>query len=260
MHSIKDRLSRNEVTLTLGVGRIMHQALVQIIGMHGGVHAVWFDSEHCAMSMNELETGTLACRAYGLDSFVRVAPTDYATVTRALEAGASGVMAAQIFSAQQAEEFVRWAKFKPRGGRGLNSGGYDGRYGTVPLADHCENANRNTFVAIQIETAQSVDECDAIAAIDGVDVLFVGPADLSQALGVTGDFFNTRCMEAVDHVAAACKKHGKHWGAVVVSPKHADMFLSKGCRLVSPTSDSKLIIQGLRAVQAEFPMLFRGSE
>ncbi|MEX2288513.1 MAG: aldolase/citrate lyase family protein [Planctomycetaceae bacterium] len=256
MLTIKERLTRDGLILVMGVGRVMNATLYQIISMHGGFHALWFDQEHCGLTYEQLEIGTLAARAHGLDSFVRVAPTDYATVTRSMEAGASGIMAAQIFSAQQAEEIVRWAKFMPRGIRGLNNSGFDGRFGTIPLAEHCERANRDSFVAIQIETAQSVEQCDAIAAIDGVDMLFVGPADLSQSLGVTGEFFHPKCLAAVDRIAAACKKHGKHWGAVTVNPEHADLFISKGCKMVSPTNDARLINVGLQAVKDQYGMLF----
>src|SRR5690606_20619941 len=126
----------------------------------------------------EIELAVIAGRSVGLDSFVRIAPTDYAVVTRCLETGAGGVMAAQIRSAEHAEEFVRWAKFAPRGARGLNTGGFDGGFGNRSPADFTAGANRDSFVAIQIETLGAVEECDAIAAIDGVDHLFVGPADL----------------------------------------------------------------------------------
>lgn len=256
MQTIKERLNQDGLIMVLGVGRVMHHTFYQIVGMHGGFQALWFDQEHCGLTYEQLEIGTLAARAHGLDSFVRVAPTDYAVVTRSMEAGASGIMAAQVFGAEQAEEIVRWAKFAPRGYRGLNSSGFDGRYGTIPLAEHCQRANEKSFVAIQIETAQSVEECDAIAAIDGVDMLFVGPADLSQSLGLTGDYFNPACLEAVDKVSAACKKHGKHWGAVTVNPEHADLYIEKGCKMVSPSSDARLVNVGLQAVKDQYAKLF----
>ena len=255
--SIKDRLARDELVLALGMGRVLHHNLIQVIGIQGGFDALWFDLEHCGIPIPDLEMATLAARSQGLDSFVRMAPTDYATVTRCLEAGSSGVMAAQIFSAEQAEQFVQWAKFQPRGHRGLNAGGWDGGFGSIPIAEFTERANRSTFVAIQIETAQSVDECDAIAAIDGVDLLFVGPSDLSQSLGVTGDFWNAKCLEAIERVSAACRNHGKAWGAVTVSPEHAEMLVEKGCRLVSPTSDVKLIAAGMAAVKQSYQKFFK---
>jgi 2-dehydro-3-deoxyglucarate aldolase/4-hydroxy-2-oxoheptanedioate aldolase len=252
----KDRLARNELTLVLGVGRIAHRNLLQIVGIQGGFHGLWFDHEHVGLSIEDLEVGTLAARSVGLDNFVRIAPTDYALVTKCLEAGGGGVMAAQIFSANQAEEFVRWAKFHPRGWRGLNTGGWDARYSSIPIKEFCEKSNRESLVAIQIETASSVTECDKIAAIDGVDLLFVGPSDLSQSLGVTGDFFNPKCIEAIDKVAAACKAHGKHWGAVSISPKHAEMLLEKGCKMLSPASDVRLVNAGMQAIKAEYSRFF----
>jgi len=256
MDTIKSRLARNEVVLAVGVGRVMHRNLLQIIGIQGGVHALWFDHEHTGFTIEELEVGTLVARSQGLDNFVRIAPTDYALVTRCLEAGGGGVMAAQIFTAEQAEQFVRWTKFYPRGNRGLNTGGWDAQFATIPAAEFCAKANRENFLAIQIETAQSVEECEAIAVIDGVDLLFVGPADLSQSLGVTGEFFHPKCLAAIDRVAAACKKHGKHWGAVTVSPEHADMVVSKGCRLVSPANDVKIVTAGLQAVKSQYAKFF----
>jgi len=256
MDTIKQRLARDEMVLVFGAGRIMHRNLLQSVGIQGGFHGMWFDHEHVGFSTEELEVATLAARSQGLDNFVRIAPTDYALVTKSLESGGGGVMAAQIFSAEQAEQFVRWAKFYPRGARGLNTSGWDGQYATIPPAEFCEKANRESFIAIQIETVQSVEECDAIAAIDGVDLLFVGPSDLSQSFGVTGDFFHAKCIDAIDRVAAACKKHGKHWGAVTVSPEHADMMVEKGCKLVSPTSDTRIIIEGVKAVKSRFAKYF----
>jgi 2-dehydro-3-deoxyglucarate aldolase/4-hydroxy-2-oxoheptanedioate aldolase len=253
---IKDRLARSELVLVLSSGRLLHHNLLAIVGIQGGFHAVWFDHEHVGFALEQLEIGALAARSQGLDSFVRIAPTDYAIITRCLEAGAGGVMAAQVFSAEQAEQIVRWTKFSPRGARGLNVGGWDARFATVPPAEFCERANRETFLAIQIETLPAVEECEAIAAIDGVDLLFIGPSDLSQALGVTGQFFHASCLEAIDRVAAACRRHGKHWGAVCVSPEHADMLSEKGCRMLSPTSDVKLVNAGMQAVKREYARYF----
>lgn len=256
MQRIKDRLARGELVLTMGVGRVLHHNLIQIIGIQGGFHALWFDHEHVGFTIEQLEVATLAARSQGLDCFVRIAPTDYALVTRCLEAGGGGIMAAQVRSAAQAEQIVQWAKFHPRGARGLNTGGWDAQYATIPPAEFCEKANRESLVAIQIETRGAAEECDEIAAIDGVDVLFVGPADLSQSLGVTGDFWNPQCLEAIDRVAAACQKHGKHWGAVTVSPEHADMLVEKGCRLLSPTADVKLVNQGIQATKELYGKYF----
>ena len=109
-------------------------------------------------------------------------------------------------------------------------------------------------MAIQIETLGAVEECDAIAAIDGVDLLFIGPVDLSQSLGVTGDFFHPKCVREreLDALALACAKHGKHSGAVTANLEGCDTLVGKGCRLISPTNDVRLFSIGLQAFQTAF--------
>lgn len=254
--SIKTRLGRGELLMVAACGRIVHHNLLQMIGMHGGFQAVWFDLEHMDYPTEKLEIGTLACRSQGMDTFVRLAPTDYASVTRALEAGAGGVMAAQVRSAAEAEQFVQWAKFMPRGCRGLNTAGFDARFATVPAAKFAEQANRETFVAIQIETAEALEQVDQIAAIDGVDLIFLGPADMSQNLGVIGDFMNPKCLAAIDRISAACAKHKKPWGVVPVNPDYAAMCVEKGCKMLSVGAEVRIINAGIEAVKKLYGKFF----
>jgi 2-dehydro-3-deoxyglucarate aldolase/4-hydroxy-2-oxoheptanedioate aldolase len=254
--TFKERVTRGDRLVVFAVGRMYHHNVIHYLGMAGGFDGFWIDVEHGGFTTRDIEVAAATGLAHGLESFVRVPPTDYATVTRCFESGATGVMAAQINSADQAEEFVRWAKFAPRGRRGLNALGYDGRFGTTPLAEFAERANRESFVAIQIETASAVEEAAAIAAVDGVDLLFIGPSDLSQAMGVTGDFTHERNIDALDRVAAACRNAGKHWGAVTPTPAYAAMLLEKGCTMISPTNDVKLVTAGLAAVKESFSLLW----
>lgn len=254
--SLKQKLARGERAVAFAVGRVFHHNLIQMFGLSGGFDGFWIDAEHSGFSSSEMEIAALAGRSCGLDSFVRLAPTDYATVTRCLESGVGGVMAAQVHSVEQAEQFVQWSKFAPRGQRGLNTGAYDGGFGRLSLAEFAERANRDTFIAIQIETLGALEQADAIAALDGVDHLFVGPSDLSQALGVTGEFLHPRCLEALDRVGQACQRHGKSWGAVTPTPEHAAACAERGCRLISLTNDVRLVNAGLRATKEAFRSFF----
>lgn len=254
--SLKQRIQGGERVVVFAVGRMFHHNIIQYLGMMGDFDGFWIDVEHGGLTTHDVEIAVAAGKAYGLEAFVRVPPTDYATVTRCFESGAMGVMAAQITSAEHAEEFVSWSKFAPRGRRGLNPLGHDGRFGSVPLAEFAERANRESLVAIQIETAQAAQEADAIAAIDGVDLLFVGPSDLSQALGAIGEFTTDDNLAALDRIAEACRVHGKHWGAVTPNPEYASLLIEKGCTLISPTNDVKLITSGLAAVKQRFSQLW----
>src|SRR5213594_4119849 len=153
---LRELLKQGKLVRVFGVGQLCYPKIIEIIGFHGGYDAVWLDQEHAGISIAQIEDAARAARGVGLDSFVRLTATDYATVMRPLEAGAGGVMAAQVRSAPQAEEIVRWAKFHPEGLRGVNGGGVDGRYGTMPPAEYFKKANADTFIAIQIEHVEAV--------------------------------------------------------------------------------------------------------
>src|SRR6266446_5946 len=181
---LKERLRQGELVRVFCLGQMCDPKLLEMVSLHGGYDAVWLDQEHCALTLGQLEDATRAARATGMDTFVRLAPTDYATVMRPLEAGAGGIMAAQVRDARQTEEIVRWAKFHPRGIRGINNTGADGRYGMVPLGEYLREANANTFIAVQIENIEALEDVERIAAVKDIDVLFIGPADLSQSMGI----------------------------------------------------------------------------
>ena len=158
---LKALLAGGRVLRVFALGHLFSPKLVEMIGWRGGFDAVWFDQEHAGLSMAQIEEGSRAARGAGLNCFVRLNATDYATVMRALEAGAGGVMASMVKNARQAEEIVSWAKFHPRGCRGVNGTGVDGRYGSTPGAEYFRRANAETVVAVQIEHADAVEDVRA---------------------------------------------------------------------------------------------------
>src|SRR5437660_10804452 len=140
MPRIKQLLAEGGVVRMFGAGQLISPKLIEIVGEHGGFDALWLDAEHAGITMKEVELATMAARAYGMDHFVRLPATDYASIMRPLEAGAGGVMISMVESAEQVEQAVRWAKFHPRGARGVNGGNRDGRFGLIPLAEYTARA------------------------------------------------------------------------------------------------------------------------
>ena len=256
MGRFRELLAKNELCRIFAAGRLLNPVTIDLYALAGGFHGFWMDQEHVGIGYQEIQMAAVAARANGFDQFVRMAPTNYAQATQNLEAGAAGLMAAQIRSAAHAEEFVAWTKFAPRGCRGMNTSGRDADYTHRTQAEFAERANREHLVLIQIETASAVQEVDAIAAINGVDLLFVGPADLSQSLGVLGQLSHPRVWEAIDAVAAACKRHGKHWGVVPADPAFAERAHDKGCRMLSLNTDILAMRRGIEAAKTAFGKLF----
>jgi 2-dehydro-3-deoxyglucarate aldolase/4-hydroxy-2-oxoheptanedioate aldolase len=249
---LKQALAQGKLVRVFCLGQLCHPKYLEILGQHGGYDAVWLDQEHAGLSIEQIEQACLASRAVGLDTFVRLAATDYATVMRPLEAGAGGVMAAQVRSAAQAEQVVQWTKFHPRGLRGVNGTGVDGRYGTIPMHEYMSQANDNTFIAIQIEHFSAVEEVEKIAALPDVDVLFVGPADLGQSMGLVGDWDHPRIWQAIERVAKAARAHDTHWAILPRNAAYAKRCVDLGCRMLSVGIDVWAVQRGLKAFLAEF--------
>ncbi|MCA9173146.1 MAG: host specificity protein [Planctomycetales bacterium] len=252
----KERLAADLLTPLFCLARLPEPLMVEMFGLAGGYAGFWLDQEHDQVSTRQMLAVALAARANQMDCFVRMAPTNYAAVTQCFESGMGGVMAAQISSADQAAEFVSWTKFAPQGTRGMNMSGFDAHYTHRPLHEFVSGANEDGFVAIQIETTGAVDQVDEIAALAGVDLLFVGPVDLSLALGVVGQFHHDKLWEAIGKVAEACRRHGKHWGCVAPDPEFAARAIENGCKMPTVGNDVVAVRRGIAALQGGFSAVF----
>lgn len=257
---LKALLKQDRVVKIFALGQVCNPKLVEMVAWQGGFDAVWFDQEHCGLSIPQIEEAARAARGCGLDSFVRLTATDYATVMRALEAGGGGVMAAMVRSAREVENLLHWAKFHPRGLRGVNGTGVDGRYGTLPIGEYLRRGNAETVVGVQIEHVDAVEEVEKIAAIPDLDFLFIGPADLSQSMGIPGDWEHPRMWQAVERVARACRSSGIAWSILPRDAAHARRCVELGCRMLSVGLDVWVFHLGLKAFQERFADFFPSSE
>jgi len=256
MARIKQLLEGGQLVRVFAAGQLLSPKLIEIVGEHGGFDALWLDAEHAGIGMKDIELATLAAKVYGMDPFVRLPATDYASIMRPLEAGAGGLMISMVSSPAEVERAVRWAKFWPRGERGLNGGNRDGRFGLTPLPEYVAAVNASTFLGVQIETAGALATAAEIAAIPDVDLLFVGPSDLSQVLGVPGDFENPRCFEAIESIARACASAGKPWGVFSRGPEYAIRMRDLGCRFFVLAADIHMMHAGIRAAKERYAPFF----
>lgn len=202
------------------------------------------DCEHGSGSLADLRQLLLACKGHRTSPIVRIRSVDPDTVKFVMDSGAAGIMFPFVSSADSAEKAVKAIKYPPRGERGVA--------GIIRATDYGQNwkqyfdtANENSLVVVQIETEQAVHAADEIAAVEGVDVLFVGPLDLSVSLGCPGDFSQPKFIEALEHVVEVCKSHGKTPG-ILSKPGFSDAHLELGFRFFALGSDSGSVIAGAR--------------
>ena len=166
----------------------------------------------CDPPCSKMDSIIRACRAGGLDAVVRLKPANYIPMLHVLEFGAKGLMIPRISGPDEVRQIVRDMKFYPEGTRGVDGVNAEARFGLIPYQEYLKKANAENFLIVQIEDPETLPHIDEIASIDGVDVIFVGPADLSLNLGIAGEFEHPKMMEVYEKVAAACKKYNKTAG------------------------------------------------
>lgn len=216
---------------------------------------LWIDLEHHGHSVETAGQLMRAARVGSSDLVVRPAKGEFMRLGRLLELGAQAIVYPRCDNAEEAAEVVRWAKFAPLGTRGFDGAGPDAHYTNVPIAEYIQHANRETLIIIQLEHAQAIAQAEAIAAVPGVDVLMFGPGDYSILGGFAGQFDHPEIAQAVQAIARAAKKAGKHWARPVGSLALAKQTLEQGARLLFHQAVIVIVKQGLEAVQSQFEPL-----
>jgi 2-keto-3-deoxy-L-rhamnonate aldolase RhmA len=234
------------------VGGIADPQIVEIIG-HAGFDAAFIDLEHTSFDLRDVQLMVMAAERMGISPIVRPPGFDPAFLLRLLDMGVQGIQLPHINSAAEARAAVAAVRYAPAGERGMAAGTRASAYGKVPPKEHMEQSNREITLAIMIEELSALDEIDEIAATEGVDLVVVGPADMSRALGVAGQTDHPKLVETINRVAAAVKKSGVTRLALpmnnAVFPRNAAQLreLGVGYANCAPSPEVRL----LRALQTQ---------
>ena len=210
-----------------------------------GVDWVLLDLEHGAGGEEQVGPVVLAAGAYGIPTVVRVESVERIRLGRVLDLGAAGVMLPRLDSAAEVATALRHLRYPPQGDRGVATYNRACRFGLDPAA--LDRANNEVLAVVQIESTRAVEQVEEIAALDGVDVLFVGPRDLSHDLGVPGDIQAPSYLEALDRVRSAAQQFGKSCGLLVPNGTAAAEKRTQGWTFVAVGSDSTLLASALAA-------------
>ena len=208
--------------------------------VHYGFDCIWLDLEHRAMDEREIQALMAFFHKYDIDCMLRPSTLEKSRLYRYLEDGASGLMIPHVSTPEKAKALVEACKFPPLGDRGLDGAGMDNDFMLFD-EDYPARTNAETFLVVQIETPEALNNVDAIASVEGVDGLFIGTGDLGFRLKQSSE--HPSLEEAIDQIAAAAKKHNKAWGCPSVSAEALRQRRSQGAQLLARGGDLRALMQ-----------------
>lgn len=245
MKNLKKRIQQGETVngcwLNLG-----SSLTAEIVGL-AGFDWVLIDLEHGAGSEKDILFQLQALESTPTATIVRVESADHARISRALDMGADGVMCPKIKTVEDAKAVIKGMYYPPFGNRGVAKMVRATGFG-INFDQYYAESKENILGVIQIETVESLNHLDEIAALDGVDVLFIGPADLSMELGIFGQFNNPIFLEAVTNIVAAADKAGKATGILFFNPDDYKKYHDMGIRFIACGADATFVADGARAM------------
>jgi 4-hydroxy-2-oxoheptanedioate aldolase len=214
---------------------------------NAGFDFIWLDLEHGAGDHDALVTQLQAAESTPAATVVRIAWNEAPRFKRVLDLGASGIMVPYVNTKEEAQLAASAMRYPPEGIRGVSRSNRAAGFGKN-FDEYFARSNENLLTVVQIETAEAVANAGEIAAVAGVDVLFIGPLDLSTNLGIHQDYDAPAFSDALDKVSGACKQHGKAAGILVPKPEMLPDMIERGFTFFVVGSDGGLIANGLHSV------------
>ncbi len=210
---------------------------------HVGYDLIWLDLEHRAMSDREVQSLLALCHYNDIDCMVRPPTREHSGLYRYIEDGATGVMMPLVSDAETAQRIVNAVKFPPLGNRGLDGAGLDADFGLDvfrPNSTYTDDINRETFIVVQIETPEALENVDDIASVPGIDAFFVGPGDLGLRLAQVESDAQTALDEAIGRVSEVARRHDIAWGLPAGTPQRITELREMGAQLLAYRGDFEL--------------------
>lgn len=244
---VKRKLEAGEIVFGSFV-KLDAPAIVELYGI-AGFDFVILDAEHGCYTHAGLENMIRTCERMGMSSVIRTPDAGEANILHVLDSGASGIQVPSLRSAAEVREVIRKAKYWPLGERGSARACRAAAYGTLP--DYEQRANRETLVSVHVENKEMVEDIEALCAVDELDVLFIGPGDLSASLGHPGDAAHPDVVAAIDRVIEVAAGR-KHIGTVVANAAQLDSYVARGVRYIAWLSELGMLRGALNAAASNF--------
>jgi 2-keto-3-deoxy-L-rhamnonate aldolase RhmA len=238
----KERMEAGELAIGVGLRQARTVDIAKIMKT-AGYDFLFIDLEHSSIPLDVASQISCAAQDAGITPIVRVPGFEHWQAAKALDAGAQGIVVPHVDTAGQAAAMVQNVRYPPVGSRSLGGGLPQLGFAAVPAAQATAAVDAATLLVVMIETPEAVDNVEAIAAVDGIDVLLVGTNDLCLAMGIPGQVDHPRVAEAYERILAACQANGRHAGlGGVYQPPLMERYLAMGFRFVLAGSDLSLMM------------------
>ena len=206
------------------------------IAAMSGFDCIWLDREHVVQDWSDIKVQNWAAKSHNADVMVRVSRGSYSDLIKPLEMDATGLLVPHIMNLEDAKKIVHFTRFHPIGRRPIDGGNTDGAYTNLDFHHYLKQANEQRFIALQIEDPEPLDDLEAIAALEGYDMLFFGPGDFSQGIGAPGQWDHPLLIETRKRVAEVARKHGK-FAATTGTVHNAKELMNMGYQFISIGAD-----------------------
>ncbi|MGE5511838.1 MAG: HpcH/HpaI aldolase family protein [Bacteroidota bacterium] len=246
---LRQRVMAGETVLGAMVFEFFSPGIAQVM-QHAGAEYIIYDMEHTGVGLETVKTQVAHCRGIGMAPMVRVPRGEYHFLARALDIGCHGVMIPMVESVAQAQSIVEATRYPPRGRRGAAFGFAHDDYAPGDPKAKMKAADARTLVIAQIETERGLEHVEDIAAIEGIDVLWVGHFDLTNFLGIPGQFDNPVYLNALKRIVAAGRKHKKGLGFMAADATWARQYKRLGFNMLATGTDHGILMSGVRGILA----------
>jgi 2-keto-3-deoxy-L-rhamnonate aldolase RhmA len=250
MYKIKKKLQNGELVLGTIISEVRNPNIAYMLAQCGFEFFI-IDNEHGTYNFETISNMIAAARGAGIAVIVRVPEISRECILKPLDSGATGLLVPMVNTAEEAEKVIQHAKYPPMGNRGAALRRPHNLYAKVNAAEYVQQANNDTFIAVQAETKQSVENIDEIASVNGVDCIFVGPFDLSISLGIPGQINHPLEVEAIEKIATACKKHSKIAGILMFDQELLSNWINKDFRFAVYSSDITMLADAASSAVTE---------
>ena len=249
---LKKRLKNGETVIGTW-NMIPSPPVVEAIG-YSGLDFIVIDAEHGPVEMQTAENIVRAAEITGMVPIIRVPDNESHLILRALDIGAHGVQVPHVSTKEEAELVIEYSKYHPQGKRGLSPFTRAGKYG-LAAENHTLRSNENVIVVINIEGTEGIQNLSEIAIVPDVDIIFIGPYDLSQSLGKPGQVEDPEVINFIKDNVKIIKDNGKSCGSFARDMKYLEILVDCGVQYITYMVDSSMLSQSYKSFRESFKKL-----